>query len=255
MQKAIQKAGVSLIELIMIVTIIIFLLNVAKPYYFGYIRESQIVKATDDLDLMARTLMAARTEGEHRFITNSVPAIFAQRMTNIKKDPWGRNYEINTLCGYLFSRGEDVESEYDDIVVYYEPVLALTHAYLLDRNNDYFPTKGEKLVLNFSKLLKGQVPSINTSMPYLSNDPSAQVGDLLFSPDVLHPASFTHSWIATGTKYVLTVPYDRAITLGVTTIGIKSSNRKFTDCEGIPALGTSYDPRDEQKLQIHIRIY
>lgn len=131
-----MKRGFTLIELLVVITILAILAGAALPYIQAYVEESRVAKAKADLEEIARALAVYETR-EGDYPTDDVSQLTGRYLNKAPIDPWGKQYVVATISGTVYSGGPDRDpsKEDDNIVVPYQPPIALVQVKWLDRNN------------------------------------------------------------------------------------------------------------------------
>jgi len=134
------RKGFTLIELLVVITILAILAGAALPYVQNYVAESRIAKAKTDLEEIARALAVYETrEGE--YAKDTVADLTGRYLNKSPIDPWGSEYRVSVDNGTVYSKGPDRKDtsdgeqySYDNIVVPYQPPLALVSVKWVDKN-------------------------------------------------------------------------------------------------------------------------
>ncbi|MEW6709232.1 MAG: prepilin-type N-terminal cleavage/methylation domain-containing protein [Candidatus Riflebacteria bacterium] len=164
------RRGFTLIELLVVITILAILAGAALPYVQNYVAESRIAKAKTDLEEIARALAVYETrEGEYAKTT--VEDLTGRYLNKAPIDPWGAQYVIDTLSGTVYSTGpdraDDSAGKYDNIIVPYQPPLALVSAKWVDKNQTGavdIKNVNDEIHLTFSRKLNTTVLANNTGI-------------------------------------------------------------------------------------------
>lgn len=175
-----NKRAFSLIELLIVVTIIAILIGVALPYYQDYVRQSRLTKAKHELDIIKEALIKHDTMAERPFQGTDLRVLLGHYLQDLPRDPWGRDYSVDWLKGQVKSNGPDNSVDRDDIIVDYKPPLTLQRATWVDIDNNRAISGKDLLRLEFSR----NVIASNTTLVYTNSSPPAAISDLWFSPDV-----------------------------------------------------------------------
>jgi prepilin-type N-terminal cleavage/methylation domain-containing protein len=157
-----MKKGFTLVELLVVITILAVLAGAAIPFVQAYVEESRLAKCKADLEEISRALVVYETrEGEYP--DSDVKLLAGRYLNKSPIDAWGSPYMVDRLAGTVFSKGPDRKdkndaggnaNDADNIVVAYQPPLALVSAKWVDRNqngvldSDNVP---DQLLLTFSR--------------------------------------------------------------------------------------------------------
>ena len=160
-----MKSGFTLIELLVVITILAILAGAALPYVQSYVEESRIAKAKTDLDEISRALAVYETrEGEYP--DSNVKLLAGRYLNKAPIDPWGNEYKVDNLSGTCYSYGPDRGAAGgDDIIISYQPPLALTQVKWLDKNNTGLPDNdndnaGDEIQMIFSRKLSASINAL-----------------------------------------------------------------------------------------------
>lgn len=157
-----RRSGFTLLELLVVITILAILVGAALPYVQNYVAESRQAKAKTDLEEIKRALAVYETrEGAYKETT--LHQLSGRYLNTSPIDPWGKSYVVSPGGGVVFSGGPDrIDGTVDDIIVNYQPPLALVQVKWVDsnqtgavdtqNNNDY-------LQLYFSRSIAATSPA------------------------------------------------------------------------------------------------
>lgn len=126
--------GFTLLELLVVITILAILAGAALPYVQNYVKESRISKAKTDLEEIKKALAIYETR-EKTYTSPTVDQLTGRYLNSSPIDPWGKAYQVATGAGIVYSSGPDrINGNYDDISVNYQPPLALVQVKWIDAN-------------------------------------------------------------------------------------------------------------------------
>jgi general secretion pathway protein G len=129
-----NRRGFTLLELLVVITILAILAGAALPYVQNYVKESRISKAKADLDEIKKALAIYETR-EKPYTSSTVDQLTGRYLNSSPIDPWGKPYVVATDSGVVYSSGPDrLNSTVDDIGVNYQPPLALVQVKWIDAN-------------------------------------------------------------------------------------------------------------------------
>lgn len=233
-----NRRAFSLIELLIVVTIVAILVGVALPYYQDYVKETRLTKAKHELDVIKQALIKYDTFEGKKFSSDDLRLLLGNYLQDLPRDPWGRDYKVDYVKGQVFSYGPDSASTRDDVIVDYKPPLALQKASWVDSDNDRQVSQGDFLRLEFSRYL---VEGLG-NMSYDNASPPAAGSDLWFSPDVTVSTLIATSTPASSTELLIefnATASDTALFPGSSTVRISPSNAQLKDHSGRFANGTA----------------
>lgn len=187
-----MRRGFTLIELLVVITILAVLAGAALPYVQAYVEESRIAKAKTDLEEIARALAVYETR-EGDYSKADVSDLTGRYLNKAPIDPWGNGYIVDINAGTVYSSGPDRSSlagfTFDDVIVPYQPPLALVSVKWVDRNQSgAVDTQNvpDQLQLTFSRKL-------GTPLANFGDAGAGGAGaiDLLFNAEIGNPAVST----------------------------------------------------------------
>jgi prepilin-type N-terminal cleavage/methylation domain-containing protein len=120
-----NRQAFSLIELLIVVTIIAILVGVALPYYQDYVKETRLTKAKHELDIIKQALIKHDTFEERAYVASDPRVLLGKYLQDLPRDPWGRDYEVDWVKGQVRSLGPDHNLERDDITVDYKRIFEI----------------------------------------------------------------------------------------------------------------------------------
>lgn len=136
-----MKKSFSLIELLIVVTIIAVLTGAALPFVGEYLEQSKTAKAKNDLDEISRAINAFEVTTGLAYSDTTGNVLKGRFLQKLPIDPWGIPYGFASAneddgCT-VYSAGPDhVAGTVDDISVAYKGPLAIVSAKWQDVNND-----------------------------------------------------------------------------------------------------------------------
>lgn len=234
-----SRRAFTLVELLVVVAIVLVLVGVVLPYYQNYVKEAKISKARHELDILKEALIKFNTFEDHRFGFSGQGAklelLLGKYLHNIPYDPWNRPYEVYPERGHLVCTGPDHGNSSDDIIVDYEPPLALQKATWIDVDNNLNISSGDLLKLEFSRPLQAsKTVLLTTASPPVD-------ADLLFSQEVGVDNMIASITVASSTDVYLNIRKTDNNTFfpGSSTVRVGEYNQNLVDYAGNPANGTS----------------
>lgn len=231
-----NRQAFSLIELLIVVTIVAILVGVALPYYQDYVKETRMTKAKHELDVLKQALIKYDTFENKKFQSDDLRILLGNYLQDLPRDPWGRDYKVDYIKGQVMSLGPDSANARDDVIVDYKPPLALQKATWVDVDNNRQISGGDFLRLEFSRYVVEDAALLTYDIA------SPPTGDLLFSPDVAVTTLIATSTPASTTEILIEfngTASDTALFPGSSTVRIAPSNSKIKDHSGRFANGTN----------------
>ncbi|PKL45288.1 MAG: hypothetical protein CVV42_18850 [Candidatus Riflebacteria bacterium HGW-Riflebacteria-2] len=232
-----NRQAFSLIELLIVVTIIAILVGVALPYYQDYVKETRLTKAKHELDIIKQALIKHDTFEERAYVASDPRVLLGKYLQDLPRDPWGRDYEVDWLKGSVRSLGPDHSLDRDDITVDYKAPLTLQKATWVDVDNNRQISPNDMLRLEFSRFIATGAGVINYSQPPASNTQS-----LWFSEDVhlasLIPATLSASITSELLIYFGGAASETSLNFGSSTVGVSLGNTIIKDYSGRAACGS-----------------
>ncbi|MFC1743598.1 type II secretion system protein [Candidatus Riflebacteria bacterium] len=157
-----MKKSFSLIELLIVVTIIAVLTGAALPFVQEHLHNSRVSKAKNDLDEIARAISAFEVQTGRTYSDTTGVVLRGRFIHKIPLDPWGGMYSFGSATDELGCKigskgpdgllgGETPTSGDDDIVVAYKGALALVSATWHDVDQDAQITNGDLLRITFNR--------------------------------------------------------------------------------------------------------
>ncbi|NLI76188.1 MAG: prepilin-type N-terminal cleavage/methylation domain-containing protein [Candidatus Riflebacteria bacterium] len=243
-----MKRGFSLIELLVVITIIAILVGIAAPYYTDYVKESKIAKCKADLDILRQAVILynAREDIPYQgnlatqphylpiFGETDFVGLQGQYLTNIPLDPWSKNYKLDPYGCFVFSDGIDSRTRTDDVRDYYVKELALRKVEWEDLNGDRVisSTGGspDLIYLHFNKSVSLSVSGdLSAYFDVLENNEvvSSYTLSVSFAPAKYHPG-YNPQTCATVSTLICEVGGGQLPKVGVHSIALKDDPALLT---------------------------
>jgi len=128
------KKGFSLIELMIVVTIIAILTGAALPYVQDYVDESRRAKTKNDLDEIRNALALYELRRLTPYTQTNIASLVGPFLSKPVNDGWG---VINPSSSTVYSLGPDgKDGTGDEIKVEFRPRMAVSKIYWYDTNMD-----------------------------------------------------------------------------------------------------------------------
>ena len=152
-----KKTGFTLLELLIVITIIAILAGAVLPYVQQYIDDTRFSKAKQDLSEIRNALVRYETDQSRLYEHTDLRALIGPYLNKGMSDPWGSPYLIAPASSTCYSLGPDRTAETgDEIRQNFRPPLALARAAWEDANNNTRVDSGDVLVLKFTRPLRDQ---------------------------------------------------------------------------------------------------
>ncbi len=172
-----RKKGFTLIELIIVITIIAILVGMAVPYVQNYLEDSRIARANSDLNELRNAIMRYETDRAELFDpgfgktgTDYQQAMkeFQQKLVGpyIMKamtDPWGRPYYYSMAASLVISGADDGDLGSNVVSQDVRPGMAPTRAWWYDNNNNSVVDASDTIDIKFSRPIGGYDPVIENN--------------------------------------------------------------------------------------------
>jgi prepilin-type N-terminal cleavage/methylation domain-containing protein len=200
-----KRSAFSLVELLIVVTIIAVLTGSAVPFVGEYLEQAKAAKARNDLDEISRAINAYEASTGLTYSDTTGNALLGSYLERIPADPWGVPYSFASATdrrgAFVSSAGPNriFEDITDDIRFYYKGPLALVAAYWADVNNDgaistysdMYPSS-DTLILRFNRqasFTSTAAPGAiwNSSTGNLGISPTSLSFDTLFDTAIASP--------------------------------------------------------------------
>jgi general secretion pathway protein G len=166
-----KNGGFTLLELLVVVTIIVILTGVVLPYVQGYVDDARFARAKQDLDELKQALALYETRRGEPYAPEATVLLTIGGATSTAKlvnrgyitknpvDPWGSPYAIFGASGTVMCLGPDGQKcTADDIIVPFQPPLACISAFWQDGNQDSEISAGNRdgdtIILTFTRAIK-----------------------------------------------------------------------------------------------------
>ncbi|MEW6709229.1 MAG: prepilin-type N-terminal cleavage/methylation domain-containing protein [Candidatus Riflebacteria bacterium] len=212
--------GFTLIELIIVVTIIAILVGGALPYAQQYIEDTRYSKAKQDLDEIKNALIRFETDQNRVYTDTSINGLVGPYLTKGMADPWGSPYLISHPASKCYSVGPDRQDNTgDELEVEYRPPLAISRAFWEDSNKNQNIDSGDALLIKFTRPVRRNA----------GDGPQTDIGndDFVFSagaPDIDYssPIVFVDydMFARIGINYAVATPFRT----GLDSITVKNNN-------------------------------
>lgn len=182
------RNGLTLIELLIVITIIAILAGAAMPYAQQYIEDTRIAKAKQDLDEIRNALVRYESDQNRTYEQTDISRLVGAYLNKAMADPWGSPYRIAPASSTCYSIGSDrLPESGDEIIVDFRPPLTISRAFWEDSNKNTVVDSDDSLLLRFTRPVRratGDGPQIliaNDDFVYSAGTPDDNYSDLAFS--------------------------------------------------------------------------
>ena len=180
--KTSDKSAFTLIELLIVITILAILAGAAVPYAFRYIEDSRYAKVKTDLEEIRNAIVRWEIDRAPWLDADTNPAIMVgPYLSKAPMDPWGAPYVISNQKSIIFSYGPDRASGGgDDIRLNFRPAMAVSRLEYKDRDSNEQQSAGDQIVFYCTRA----VNTINDGASILfENTNGAMIdGTIVFGP-------------------------------------------------------------------------
>lgn len=173
-----NRRALTLIELLIVITIIAILAGAAVPFVQQYVEESRYSRAKQDLNEIRNGLMRYEADQNKVYDKTDIRDLVGSYLSKALSDPWGSPYKIAPASSTCYTAGPDgIDNSGDEYKVYFRPPLALSKAYWEDSNQTGAVDDQDKLILKFSRPIRqspGDGPQIviaNDDFVYTAGNP------------------------------------------------------------------------------------
>lgn len=148
------KKGVTLIELLIVVTILSILAGAAIPYVQDYVEDARIGRAKADIDEIRNALARYEVERGATYNATGVASLVGPFLSRALTDPWGAPYVINGTTSQVLSKGPDGNvAGGDDVALDFRPRMAVSQIYWLDVSGDGSVGAGDSMLFKTTRPL------------------------------------------------------------------------------------------------------
>ncbi len=158
------KKGFTLLELLIVITIIAILAGAVLPYVQQYVEDSRISRAKQDLNELRNALVRYETDQSKPYEFTTISRLVGPYLNKAMADPWGSAYLIAPASSTCYSAGPDrIVNTGDEVVVDFRPPLAISKVYWEDTNKSTQPDDGDKLMIKFTRPIKDSAGPVLTA--------------------------------------------------------------------------------------------
>lgn len=215
-----MRKGLTLIELLIVVTIIAILAGAAIPYVQDYVEEARRSRCRNDIDEVVKALSLYELRRSTDYATEDIASLVGPFLQRAVIDPWGAPFAIAPATSTVRSFGPDGQDNTgDEIVQYFRPRMAATKITYNDVNdNGKVDVGSDTITIYFTRPILSASPGIGAA-----------------------PTGFTCSWgggaaeldagrIAPFSKKVMIASFTNVFTPGAATITIVEGSCNILDC-------------------------
>ncbi len=164
-----KKKAFTLIELLIVITIIAILAGAVLPYVQQYVEDSRISKARQDLTEIRNALVRFETDQLMSYNDTTISRLVGPYLNKGMSDPWGSPYVVAPASSKCYSVGPDrTDATGDEVVMDFRPPLAISKVYWEDTNKTVQVDTGDKIIVKFTRPLRklaGDGPQLSVASP------------------------------------------------------------------------------------------
>ena len=150
-----KKNAFTLLELLIIITIIAILVGAVLPFVQHYVEEARLTKAKQDLTEIRNALMRFESDQETPYTESGLHRLIGSYLSKGMADPWGVTYLVSPASSTCYSNGPDrLAGTGDEIAFYFRPPLAISRVFWEDTNKSLVVDTGDKLKVKFTRPLR-----------------------------------------------------------------------------------------------------
>jgi general secretion pathway protein G len=174
------RNGVTILELLVVVTILAILAGAAVPYALRYIEDTRVSKVKSDLDQIRNAIIRWEIDrGQWEDAENTVSDLVGPFLSKAPIDPWGSPYAISNQKSIVYSAGPDrILGNDDDISLNFRPRMAVARIYYKDNDGDGKQSLGDEIQFNCTR----PINTINdaTSISFINTNGDSVGGNIIF---------------------------------------------------------------------------
>ncbi len=218
----IKKRAFTLIELLIVITIIAILAGAAIPYVKDYVDDARYARAKEDLTEIRNALVRFETDRNASYLSTSVGELVGPYLQKVLVDPWGGSYLVSDAASKVYSAGPDgVANNGDDVAENFRPPLALSKAYWEDADLSGTVNDNDNLIFKFTR----PVPT----------GPALAETDFGFSAPADVPVFGATTWVSNReVKVVMATVGVNPLVAGLTTIVVSLAGQATIQDGAIP---------------------
>lgn len=186
-----MRKGVTLIELLIVITILAVLAGAAIPYVQDYIDQSRTARARTDLDEISSALVRYELTRATAYTQTNVASLVGPFLSKVLVDPWGAAYVVTPASSSVWTKGPDgVEGGGDDLFSEFRPPLAVSEAKWIDVDNSGTVTQFDALHVKTTRPIQ-TVGAAATGLTVSGANTALSVGALIGVAGTTRLASYT----------------------------------------------------------------
>jgi general secretion pathway protein G len=114
-----NRGGFTLIELMIVISIIVILTGIGIREYFRMSQDARIKRAKSDIKTISEAVKNFnRSEKRQFYKVRNLRSLAGKYLEKVPVDPWGSNYHADGT--FIICFGEDKKASFDDIKIKYE---------------------------------------------------------------------------------------------------------------------------------------
>jgi len=225
-----KKTGLTLIELLIVITIIAIIAGAVLPYVQRYVEDARASKAKQDLGEIRGALIRYENDQKTLYADASINKLVGSYLNKSFVDPWGSQYVVFSDHSKCYSVGPDrIDNSGDEISQYFRPPLAISRVFWIDTNKNMKVDDTDALQIKFTRPLRAGA----------TDGPSESFADddFVYSSASTVSADYSREFSSDKMSVIMTFGNgaNPSFTPNKDSLSVKNTNKIF-DGEGIPCL-------------------